>query len=1116
MRIPVKSTTARRRFALLIVGMLFAGTLTAQTVTLSVKATPIQKVCKEIEKQTGYYFVYPKDLQDKANLVTVEVKNAGIQETLEKVFKGVNVTWKIIDKVITVNTVAQKPEKPADVELYTDTVELSGRVLNSQGESMANASIMAMTTKQTAVTDGRGSFKLKGLRNDEELMVSYTGYKGQKLKASQRHNLIIVLQVSEDELDKVIVQAYGTTSRRLTTSNIGSLSSREIEKQPVTNILLALQSRVPGVEVVQQNGFASAPVKVEIRGRNSINPGFSSDPLYIIDGVPLTILDVGGTSTAVNQSGSSNYVSWGFDQTKMSSSAGQSPLFNINPSDIESMEVLKDADATAIYGSRGANGVILINTKKGKAGKTKLDLNVQQGVSYITRYWELLGTSDYLAMRREAFKNDNIVPTVTNAPDLLLWDTTRYTNWQKYAYGGTGKYTNIQTAISGGNIQTTYRLNAGYNRSTDISTVSGSNQKATLAFNLNSRSADQKFRWAFAANYSFANINTATAPTVGTQAPNAPAAFDSTGNINWAGWKGVANGAGSFSGLLTPYESKTKFLTGSLSLNYTIAKGLTVQTNFGYNNGDANQTRYTTIRSQDPSATTKPTGTAKFGNTRTSSWIVEPQIEYNGLIGAGKINVLVGGTVQSNVTNSLTVTGEGITNDALLKSISYATVITSVNRAGNYKYAGGFARLGYNWRNKYLFNLNGRRDGSSRFGPGKQFGNFGSIGAAWVLSEEDWLRKALPAAISFVKLRGSYGLTGSDGVGDYAYLSQWGNASPVVSAYNGISVLLPQLLENDNFQWQVNKKLEGAINLGFLQDQLNLEVAYYRNRCNNQLVNYPIPGYTGFKTVVANRPANVQNSGLEFQLDAKPINRKNFSWSVTYMLSLNRNKLISYPDFEHSPFYTRYRIGESLDNVYLLNYTGLDPLTGVRTYEDRNHDGQISIDASLPPGSPQSDQYIGINRAPKYYGSLVNNFMYKGLRLSFALAYKKRQATAVFGTPGGIGNIPVWSYENRWKHIGDVDAQYQRLTTNALNSDRLLASSNGNYTDASFIRLQNIALTYALPARMVKKAGMGSAVLSVNTQGIFVLTRYKGVDPEVTAGSMPTSRTITAGISCSF
>ena len=402
----------------------------------------------------------------------------------------------------------------------------------------------------------------------------------------------------------------------------------------------------------------------------------------------------------------------------------------------------------------------------------------------LTRSWDMLNIHQYLEMRREAFQNDGITPSaspgVGYAPDLLVWDTTRYTNWQKFLWGGTGKWTNAQAGYSGGTAQTTFRIGAGYNRSTDLTSVSGANQRASLSFSLNNSSINQRFKLGLSVNYSYADVNMIDMPGQPTLPPDAPSVFDAKGNLNYTAWDAAKASFTPFAGLMWPYESKSSFLTSNLNFNYTLLKGLVARMSLGYNNTQTNQTFFEPIASQDPVSTIKPTGLARFGNTQAHNWIAEPQLEYSGQAGSGVLNILAGATVQANVTDAMTVNGSGYTDDALLHSITNAPTITAVDNYGKYQYAGVFARVGYRWANKYILNLNGRRDGSSRFGPGKQFGDFGSAGAAWILSEESWLQSVLPKAISFVKLRGSYGITGSDAVGDYQYLSQWGNSSPLL------------------------------------------------------------------------------------------------------------------------------------------------------------------------------------------------------------------------------------------------------------------------------------------------------------------------------------------------
>ncbi len=419
-----------------------------QNISLSFRDAPIQQVFKEIRKQTRYTFLADSELLKKANKVTINIKNVPLKDALDSFFKNQPFTWSISGKIITVKSLSSELKTGNSQPVLTTGIsqnEIEGNVVNKGNEPLAGASIVIKRTGKGIQTDAAGRFILKNVLQQDVLIISFTGYKQKAVPIANETNFYIILDIAEDELDAAIVQAYGTTTRRLTTGNITKITAAEIERQPVMNPLLALQGKVAGLDVKQTSGYASAPVKVELRGRTAINDAFTSDPLYIIDGVPLSIVDAGNSNY---YKGSTGFLQTGNNFT--GPARGQSPLFSINPSDIESIEVLKDADATSIYGSRGANGVILITTKKGKAGKTKFDLHIEQGITRVTRFYDLLNTPQYLTMRNEAFKNDNIIPDEINGFDIVSWDTTLYTNWQKVLYGGTGRRTDIQGGLTGG------------------------------------------------------------------------------------------------------------------------------------------------------------------------------------------------------------------------------------------------------------------------------------------------------------------------------------------------------------------------------------------------------------------------------------------------------------------------------------------------------------------------------------------------------------------------------------------------------------------------------------------------------------------------------------------
>jgi len=1110
--------------------MQVSATSFGQRITLNARNSTLEKVLKEIRHQSGYDFLFSENLIKSSRTISFSVRDATIEETLAKCFSDLPITYKIDNR-----TVLLKAKEPSLLDkiaaAFIDDVEISGVVVNKKtNEPLTGATMKVMNKRIGTGTNSKGEFFLPKLDEHSVIIFSYIGFDSAQVKldallglgegsnafsknvtitkVKNGYFLKIELEPSVSYLDEMIVQGYGVTDRRMATGNIAKVTAAEIEKQPVMNPLMALQGRVPGMVVTPTTGYASGTVKVEIRGRSAINSNFTSDPLYIIDGVPLTYLEIGGISnyqtgsTGVNQSGS------------FAGGAGQSPFFNLNPADIESIEVLKDADATAIYGSRGANGVILITTKKGKTGATTITADVFQGLSKVASHWDMLNTEQYVAMRKEAFKNDGIVPTALNAPDLVVWDTTRYTDWQKELWGNRGQLTSVSTAIAGGNENTQFRISSNYTRQTEILTATGANRKVSLAFNLTNFSANRKLKTNLSANYSFTDVNNVNTSSAVTLAPNAPPIYNSDGGLNYQEW----NEAGlpdsyPFASLKGIANSQTHLLTANLNLAYQLFEGLEVSSNFGYNNSRNHIGGGTTIEAQNPIY--NPTGMATVLNSDNQNWIVEPQFSYKANIGKGRLTALIGATLQATVAGSSTIIGYGYTDDDLLGSLSLAPFTQVTDKSGQYKYAALFSRLNYTWDDKYVLNISGRRDGSSRFGKGKQYGNFGAIGLAWIASQETWIKNVLPSYISFIKLRGSYGITGSDGVGDYQYLTQWSssvNYTPVLS-YGGVKPLVSLHGVNPNYQWQENKKLEGGLSISFLNDRINFETAYYQNRCNNQLTDYPTPVFTGFPTVTANWPANIQNSGWEFSLSAKLINQKNFRWSASLNGSFNKNVLIDYPDIEHSPYATQYYIGRPLNAVYLHHYTGINPLTGEYAYEDHNGDGVLTMNFSGMPGEGNDDRYITVNLDPKFLGGIGNEFQYKNWNLSVFFQYKNQMGynSNYAGQSAGVmANTSVDIYNNRWIQPGQ-QVKYARLTTAPANSDRLVSGSDLYYTDASYLRLNNVSLTYTLPEKLLKNKSLS---IYMHAQNLWILTNYEGLDPDTqNFGSMPTAKVFTAGLS---
>lgn len=1096
--------------------------LHSQTVSFSGQQVPLEKVFAAVEKQTGYVFFYDEAILKEARPVTIRAENELLSTFLGRVLSEQPFKFSFQNKTIIISRreiiPAQVPASPgADTaSLPATPPSLQGWVMDENGTALEGASVTVKETGKSTITNGKGIFAIPVSRSKSKIIVSYVGYKTQEviLSAGQQ-SIIIRLSVSVNTLDEEVVQAYGKTSQRLSVGNIVKISGEEIQKQPVMNPLLALNGRLPGVLITPVNGYISAPVKVEVRGRNTINPSLVADPLYVIDGTPLTILDV---NTSLNPSNYENGSTGFFQAGFISHTQGQSPLFSINPADIESISVLKDAAATAIYGSRGANGVILITTKRTKPGRTRLNVNVQQSISTTPRYWDMLNTAQYLEMRREALKNDGLPHTVAYLPELA-WDTTRYTNWQKTLWG-VANNTEVTVGLSGGERNTSFNLGAGYNESRDITALNGKNQRINVSTGLTHRSQDQKLTIDLRALYSYTYVKAINSPNAITLSPNAPAVFNAKGDLNFEEWNksGLAPFSFPFSSILSPSANTTNFINAGLRIHYNLIKGLNVSVNTGYNNAQSNSTWFNPIAAQNP--ITNPVGTASFGNSVVNNVNIEPQVDYACYIASGKLEILAGGTYQHSNTKGTSMMGIGYTNDALMQSISNAPVISSGQQAAEKKYASIHGRINYNWLNKYILELTGNRDGSSNFGPGRQFGNFWSVGGAWIASEEAWAKRLLPSWWSFLKLNASFGVTGLDAGGAYQYLSLWStprNSGGALPNYNGIVPMSPTHAVNQDYQWQENKKINADLSLGFLDDRITLTVSWYRNRCNNQLTKIPTPDYTGFSTVTGNSPANVENSGWEGIVNARLITSKNFSWTMGFNVAINRNKLLSYPDFEFSPYYTTQKIGSSLNTVYLYHYLGINPQTGMRSYEDYNHDGMVNELPGTPRATGIDDRYVAMDITPKYSGGVSQQFSYKRFMLSLFFTFKKQMGKLPFtGVGGAMGNIPLDFFNDHWQKPGD-QAINPRFSTSSFNpSDTRFQFSDGSYTDASFVRLSNLSFNYSLPENICKKLHMQGLSVSVNMSNLFIITRYPGIDPDVTFGSLPQPRTIAGKLSFNF
>ena len=982
--------------------------------------------------------------------------------------------------------------------------QITGTVKDPQGQALQGITVSITGTINSTISDEKGQFYLKTSAAQAALRFSAanivpldTLWTGQKV-------LHIILTARNNKLDEVQIIAYGTSTQRYNVGSVTRISAGDIDKQSVTNPLSALEGMAPGLVITPTSGIPGSSITVQIRGQNTLNSAHSiispqDNPLYIIDGVPFA-----PQNSNVNQF--SSLAAPGISGAFNNPYGGISPFNSIDPSDIESVEILTDADATAIYGSRGGNGVILINTKKGRAGKTQTVLNVRSGVSFIGPTMPMMNTQQYLAMREEAFRNDGLTPNTTlydpaYAPDLLIFDTTRYTDWKKVFLGNTAHNTNATAAISGGSSETQFRLGAGFNRDTYIFPGDYADNRVSFSASLHHTSPDKKLTIDFSTNYSYDKNNSSGAPNLlsaYTLEPDYPALTDSRGSLLW-NYNGVPldgsqAGYNPFSYLKETYSIQNIDLTSSLLLGYQLSKGLTFRTSFGYNTFDSKEYTGDPVSAQNPAY--DPQATASFGTNNYATWITEPQLDYKGATKRSSYDMLIGGTFEKNSDARTDVNASGYINDALITSISGAPTTYATDAYSEYKYAALFGRINYRWDNKYILDITARRDGSSRFGPERQFGNFGSAGAGWLFSEESFAKDYLQF-LSYGKLKGSYGITGSDAVADYQYLSRY---APTNYAYQGNIGYLPQNLYNPQLSWATTKKMEFGIELGFLQDRLLFNGTWYRDRSGNQLVSYLLPSQTGFSTVYENLNAVVQNTGLELSMQSSVIKSSKFSWTSSFNMTIPRNKLLAFPGLASSSYSSTYIIGQSLNVIKGFKSAGVNPQTGMFQFYDAN--GQITENPNPPGGGSMNDFYNLGNTDPKFYGGFQNSFNYKGIQLDIFLAFKKQTGLnylySVYSyLPGQEINQPVALF-SRWTTPGQHASieQFSSQYNDAYNGGSNFYQSSGVYSDASYIRLKTLSLSYTIPAMYLEHSGIHALKVYMTGQNLFTITDYKGNDPE--------------------
>lgn len=873
---------------------------------------------------------------------------------------------------------------------------------------------------------------------------------------------------------------------RSQTGTVSTIESAAIEQEQTANTLNALKGRAAGVTT--DDGM------LIVRGQNSIYKELSQ-PLYIIDGVPFPAQFISGGNTQ------------------------SSPLNALNTSNVEKIEILKDADATAIYGGKGANGVVLITTKKRKDSKLRIDASASVGITNVNSWYDFLSTEEYIDFRKKAFEADGITPdkwTMTNAYDLLEFGDKYHTDWQKEFVGKNGKVSSATLSISGGNDQTRYYVNTDY-FGTENNYLA---EKGDRADRINTRILVNHIAYGgkLQLNASLA-FNTFNSKSRGldpdayvVNAPNQPTR-NPDGTLYWL--EGNSSFVNPLRSKYAEQKNQNTTTLGNFQLLYRPFHELEAKVDAGYTRNTADQLETFTQDYLNPYASNSYKNRLLAGDSYRDIFTVEPQVNFNKSFSEGVLTAFVGGTLQTQKSQADDFELRDFPTESLFGNYKAAAVKTSVaGNTGAKKYVSLFGRVTYDYRNRYILSGTLRRDGSSIFQTGHRFGNFWSGSASWIFTQESFIRENL-GFLTFGKIKLTHGLTGNDNLSAFLYLNAYKAST---DPYEGSTGLYLSQVANPNFTWEKTSKSELSLDLSFLNNRLQVITALYRNQSGNFVDAVPLTAQTGAESYMNNvSGATIRNQGIEVELASTNLKLGAFSWLSSLALTIpQNNRLIRFDNILSTSYATSLKVGESLHVQRLYKFTGINKENGVPTVEDFNGDGKIA--------SADDKQFIGDTDAD-FYGGFHNSFRYKGLQLDVFLYFENRPfqlgyLKTYFYPAGYLGkNIPreftkdYWSPEN-------PNGKYPGLTTTTSSAIgtayyNYYTESDAVYSDASYISLKNVALSYYLPKSIVSKLKMRNIRVYLRGENLITFSKYNGWNPE-TSTAIPPFRTLTAGLTLSL
>ena len=1115
--------------------------------SIGFRATKIEAAFRMIENSTDFRFAYRNSELPKTR-VTVVKEERSLADLLRSISEQAGLSFKRIDGTIYVKPV--KKEKQEVVESILEEISISGKVTDEAGEGLPGATVNVKGTTTGTITDVDGRYTITA-PDDAILVFSFVGYITEEIPVNNTTTINVAMSPDITSLEEIVVIGYGTQKKSDLTGAISSISNEEMNQVPATSLDQAMIGRAAGVQITQTSGQPGGAISIRIRGGNSISAG--NEPLYVIDGVPIS-----NGEDAMHAG--------------VTAGAGQNALSMIDPKDIESIEILKDASSTAIYGSRGANGVVLITTKMGDRNQNKIDFDMSFGLQEVRKLYPLMNAREYALFVNEAERNGDIF--LENIPDpgeysvYTQAQVASYgegTNWQKEIFR-TAPRQDYKLTFSGGNEDTRYLISGSYLDQKGI-IINSDFKRAMLRVNLekdvtpkltigNNLSISQS--WSDQA-YADQGFNVGNASSIVLVAlgfnPILPVRDPATGEYTFQNAH-VGEGDGNVQPAVPFYnpvayahlaknESNSGRILGRFFGAYQIFDNLEFRTNLGY---DILSNKQNHFIPGSVAIAAGQNGVARVGTVQNYSITSENMLTYNKTFAAlHDINILAGFSTQQYEQERLMASAEDFSTDALTFNNLGAGEVQHPSSNGVYGWSlvSYLGRINYKFKERYLLTLTARTDGSSRFGKGNRYGFFPSGAFAWRVSEEPFMQSL--TAVSSLKLRTSYGITGNQELPPYQPLALLDETRTVLGNTSVVG-FMPIRVANNDLKWETTAQFDVGIDFGLVEERIRFTADYYHKKTTDLLLEVFLPTSSGFSSAFQN-VGSTENKGFEFSVEAD-ILTGDFTWTAGFNIARNRNKVlnlgveeerfINVPSFHAaSQPVSVLRTGEPLSNFYgyqsdgFFNsqeeidaapdqtaVTGTKMIPGTPRFVDVNGDGVVDTE----------DRVILGDANPDFSGGFSTTFSYKGFNLSALFSYsygnEVYNANRQWLEFGNGRQNATESLVHRWSPANTLEENRTAETAIAINPQAInpFRSYDRWIEDGSYLRLNNVIFSYNIP---VQDLGLPFRTIRcyVSGQNLLTFTDYTGFDPEVNrfgqnnifrgfdVNSYPSSKSFTLGVS---